>query len=764
MKVKEKVKNESAAAVNAVKEGAVQLTGAAGLFFWAFWGFLAAETRLGGGFPLCAAVTAAVSAANGTAAFIGAMAALFLSGELGRAVTEIAAMPAIIISKAVIETASGKRLSPALSGVHSGAAYIVCGIAAAFFGKMSAGLVIALLFRGVLCGGAAYFVRKFCGNLTKGFSLKDGERIPAIVVYALCVCMLCSVSIGNFNGGRAAGAFVSAAAAYLFGGGAGVTAAAVSSVAAGTANGAFLALSPVPVCSAAAAGLFRKRGRAAVSAAYIGAGLGCCLILGMPADSARLLTDTVCAAAVFCLLPDRLCRLPVLKAAAASETLRHFGGRLKFAAAAVADARERFTEAARALERNEAPSDIAEQVCGSVCARCRNSSVCGGGSERRIGTYFRSVEDFLEKKGYITERELSALTDICPSKVLLTEAFNGAYRRNMLEKRLAAAAAELRELTPEYLEFAEKALLTLGGQSELFPACDEELSGRVREIFNEAGARDTSVSVFYDGKGRLYSECLCAEPPLLSPEELAEKLSSAAGRELDIPESFSVGDLTALRFHEPAVFEAEIGSAAAKGREKTSGDFGTVFRDGFGSVTVLLSDGMGSGGRAAVESCMTVSLITMIMEAGLGAEAAVRLINLLLLTKSSEESFSTVDMLTVNLFTGRAELIKLGAAQSFIKTNGTVKTAEERAAPVGIVAQTEFTRRDIRLSDGDEIVMLTDGICEDCFPQVRELMMSTAYTAGDCAERIISAAEKGREEDIYRRDDKTVYVVKIHKI
>lgn len=762
MKLKEKVKNETAAAVNAAKEGAVQLTGATGLFFWAFWGFLAAKTQLGGGFPLCAAVTAAVSAANGAAAFAGALAALFLSGDVGRAVTEIAAMPAIIISKSVMETASGKRLSAALSGVHAGAAYIVCGIAAAFFGKMSAGLVIALLFRSVLCGGAAYFARKFRGSVLKGFSLKD--CIPAAVVYALCVCMLCGMSFGNFNVGRTAGVFVSAAAAYLFGGGAGAAAAAVSSMAAGTADAAFLALSSVPVCSAAAAGIFRKKGRLAVSAAYIGSGLGCCLILGMPADSIRLLTDTVCAAAVFCFLPDRLCRLPVLKTAASSETVRHFGGRLKFASAAVADVRESFIEAARALERNEAPADIAEQVCGSICVRCRNASVCGGGTERRVGTYFRSVEDFLEKKGYITERELSALTDICPNKGLLMEAFNGAYRRYMLEKRLAAAAAELRELTPEYLEFAEKALGELGGQSELFPACDEELSGRVREIFLEAGAKDTSVSVFYDGKGRLYSECLCAVPPALSAEELAEKLSAAADRELDIPESFSVGGLTALRFHEPTVFDAEIGSAAAKGREKTSGDFGTVFRDGFGSVTVLLSDGMGSGGRAAVESCMTVSLITRIMEAGLGAEAAVRLINLLLLTKSSEESFSTVDMLTVNLFTGRAELIKLGAAQSFIKTNGTVKTAEERAAPVGIVAQTEFTRRSVQLSDGDEIVMLTDGICEDCFPRVRELMLSTGCTAMDCAERIISAAEKGMEEDIYRRDDKTVYVVKIHKI
>ena len=173
---------------------------------------------------------------------------------------------------------------------------------------------------------------------------------------------------------------------------------------------------------------------------------------------------------------------------------------------------------------------------------------------------------------------------------------------------------------------------------------------------------------------------------------------------------------------------------------------------------------MGSGARAAVESCMTVSLMTKMLRAGLGTETAVRLINLMLMTKSTEESFSTIDLLLVNLFTGKAELFKLGAAQTFIKTAGTVKTVEGRSAPVGIVSPVEISRFSARLSDGDEIVMITDGICEDIFPKVRELMLSIGVTATDCAERIIAAAEKEKGSSPYRQDDKTVYVVKIHKI
>jgi len=43
-------------------------------------------------------------------------------------------------------------------------------------------------------------------------------------------------------------------------------------------------------------------------------------------------------------------------------------------------------------------------------------------------------------------------------------------------------------------------------------------------------------------------------------------------------------------------------------------------------------------------------------------------------------------------------------------------------------------------------------------------MLSLGVTAQDCAERIVAEAEKGKEDDPSRHDDKTVYVVKIHKI
>ncbi|MDE7290306.1 MAG: SpoIIE family protein phosphatase, partial [Oscillospiraceae bacterium] len=623
------------------------------------------------------------------------MGQFLLSGGVGQNLTEVIAMPAIILSGTFLRKFFGgeKNLPPAFSGIHAAAAYIICGVIAAVAYKFTGGLFLAIIFRGVLCGGAAFFAANFFSASEKGFTMTDEVKISAAVVYALSICMLCGVKFGTFNAGRMVGAFFAAAAAYRFGSGAGGMLAAVSSLAAGVASPSLLTSSPILICSAIGSGLFRKKCRLAVSAAFIGMGLGGALILGMPKDGIRLLGDMITAAAAFCFLPDNVYRRSLPKTPiSASEAVRCSGRRMKFASAAVSEVRESFDKAAKVLDRSERENDISSEVCGKICSQCRSGAFCGENPQHRAETYFRPAEDFLEKKGYITEKELHKGLECCPHKNLLAEAFTDIYRKKQIEKRLTEAALSMREITSEQLLGTEKMLDFLSRAPEIYPSCDEELSCRIREFLAEAGAEKPAVSVFFDSGGRIFAECFYEGLLNIGMEELAEKISDAADRDIDVPEAVTMGEVTRLCFHEPTTFEAEIGQARVNGREDASGDFGTVFRDGFGSVSVLISDGMGSGARAAVESCMTVSLMTKIMRAGLGSEYAVRLINLLLLTKSSDECFSTIDLLTVNLFTGKSEIVKLGAAQTFLKTNGTVKNVEGWSTPVGIVGSVEISR------------------------------------------------------------------------
>ncbi|NLM07535.1 MAG: SpoIIE family protein phosphatase, partial [Clostridiales Family XIII bacterium] len=127
---------------------------------------------------------------------------------------------------------------------------------------------------------------------------------------------------------------------------------------------------------------------------------------------------------------------------------------------------------------------------------------------------------------------------------------------------------------------------------------------------------------------------------------------------------------------------------------------------------IALSDGMGQGLRAAEESNLTVNTLYNLMKAGFEVELALRMINSILLLKSKEEIFSTVDMGFINLCTGRARIFKIGAAASFIKRGDSVKIVKMSALPLGIIERIPVESIAIQLKKGDVLVMVSDGITE----------------------------------------------------
>ncbi len=79
------------------------------------------------------------------------------------------------------------------------------------------------------------------------------------------------------------------------------------------------------------------------------------------------------------------------------------------------------------------------------------------------------------------------------------------------------------------------------------------------------------------------------------------------------------------------------------------------------------------------------------------------------------KKFTTLDMTAIDLYSGNCEIVKNGAAATFIKRDSGVETIFSKTLPVGIdmEAQPESTRTS--LSDGDIVVMVSDGIV-DAFP------------------------------------------------
>ncbi len=131
-----------------------------------------------------------------------------------------------------------------------------------------------------------------------------------------------------------------------------------------------------------------------------------------------------------------------------------------------------------------------------------------------------------------------------------------------------------------------------------------------------------------------------------------------------------------------------------------------------GKYYVILCDGMGTGEAALWESRLTARLFSEFLNAGFKKETAVNMINSALVMNSEQDSFSTADILEIDMTTGAAEFLKVGSAQSFVKTRSGIEEISSKAPPVGILDSIDVSSRQVKLENGDVVLMVSDGIGE----------------------------------------------------
>lgn len=173
---------------------------------------------------------------------------------------------------------------------------------------------------------------------------------------------------------------------------------------------------------------------------------------------------------------------------------------------------------------------------------------------------------------------------------------------------------------------------------------------------------------------------------------------------------------------ETFVFVEDVNYTVFTGMSKITKEGGKISGDNYsfiypdpGTVAMTLSDGMGTGEVACEESESVVELLEQFIEAGFRKESAIKLINSILVLKSEEQTFSTIDISILNLYTGVCDIIKMGAATTFIKRDKEVETITSTTLPVGILNHVDYDVISKNLYNGDFVIMVTDGVM-DCIP------------------------------------------------
>jgi len=351
----------------------------------------------------------------------------------------------------------------------------------------------------------------------------------------------------------------------------------------------------------------------------------------------------------------------------------------------------------------------------------------------------------------------------------LTTIFN-IYKHDL---RWHNRIAESRELISQQLHGVSGIVKCLSDEIDMSLRFHEGLEEEMILALLKQKVEVSSVIVLEDNLGKYkvtvsHKPCsgrhqrnACANDILPILNTVLKRKMRVEGNDCDIR-----SDICRTRFIEEMKMRITSGVAHKAKTLRGSGDSYSAMELQSGTCLLVLSDGMGSGERARRESAATVGLLEDFIESGFDKELAVRMINSVLILKSNEESFSTLDICSVNMYTGQAEFIKIGAAETFLLRDGRVSTIRSSSLPIGMLndVDLEVTKKDLR--HDDIILMVTDGVTDIDSPKhdgwVNTALKDCIYrNPQDIADYILAEAEKRSGGAGAAKDDMTVLAARV---
>lgn len=410
---------------------------------------------------------------------------------------------------------------------------------------------------------------------------------------------------------------------------------------------------------------------------------------------------------------------------------------------------------ARVLEK-ENVRDISwvwNKASDDVCKKCRSNMKCWGSMYNDTADIMNKAVDRLREGCFITEDMLGGhLRTNCAERERLAASLNRQYAVYCAAENASRKIGEMRNILTGQLGATGTMLKKLSEELDCNSAYDENAASLAEKVISDTGLERVSVLALNIG-GKLSLDIYGSGKAEIDPNALTEKLSFALQKELDLPMISEMNGKTHITVSERARYDAEIRVfRKSRSGERHSGDCAECFNDGRGNVYIILSDGMGSGSRARIDSAFSCDMLSKLLKAGIDLDASVEMLNSSLLVKSSDESFATLDICRIDLNTGEVVLCKAGGASTYVRCGDTFARIDGDGLPLGTGFKAEYKGKLFRLSAGDVILMTSDG-ADLNMTWLEQLVMrdrraninNIVDTAG---EALRLSAEKGTDDDI----------------
>ena len=361
---------------------------------------------------------------------------------------------------------------------------------------------------------------------------------------------------------------------------------------------------------------------------------------------------------------------------------------------------------------------IQNELTGRLCANCDACAVCWEKESTPLYGILSKMLVSILHAGVAAKDSEEELSHYCKKSRDMVEEAVRVFEKANLNRAWYNRLLENRQAIAEQLDAMAYIMKDCAKEEKLLDAKERKTLSEIRYRAKEHGiiVGELHLTETAEGHYKLEAVLKSKRGGCIAVKQFKTSAERVMGCRLRQPadgKNFITKEETVFLFYEETVWKSQQGIARQKkDGARISGDNFSFLELEKGELLLGLSDGMGSGSTACRESEMVLDLVERFLEAGFPADTAIRMMNSAMVLKGENDLYSTVDLCTVDLYSGEAELYKIGAAASFLKRGKETAVFGADSLPVGVNQNPQIERKKMKLKNGDFIVMVTDGVLE----------------------------------------------------
>lgn len=499
---------------------------------------------------------------------------------------------------------------------------------------------------------------------------------------------------------------------------------------------------PIVICAYGfcgfVAGLLNKFGKAGVIIAFITGNIILCFLFGAKKELIYSMYETGFATILFALLPINLydfIKIPIFEESSMFKKITADKNNIPIRFDYVGKIRNKIIEKAELYSEtlNEMSSEILDfstissinkkedseilRVYNKVCSNCRLYNECCKNNYKSCEKNFIKCKNIILKNGDKRAEATKILNDFCIKAREVIEELRIAIEIQRIERICNSKLSENRSMLIKQISELGKISTEIGENIKYSTNYDIDKEKIIINTLKkyEVCVYDVIVTKNKNNMPEVYLYLLKKynDSTIKNVNSILSKIFNKK-MEISYIDNIERKGLQEIKFQIKSKIKVSFGICCLPAKDNDiSGDSYCFYDKEDGNTYMILSDGMGTGKDANIQSSSVINILELYIKSGINIFSGMSTIDMILSAGSNEVFTSSVDLCYINRQSSKIYFSKMGAVPSLIIKENDIKIIEINRPPAGISADffdNNYALFESDIFPGDYIVMFTDGI------------------------------------------------------